>query len=180
MDVEVAQQRAGSTHSPTTQAAGPWVESSRRGDPSSFSHSSLTTQCGSALALTRPDDLALDAKGNNDNKLNKCRQATGSPATTELNGRKVKNDGTRKRRTRGQKIRRVKKSRRCFPSLPAPTKLRLRLLVLDVQPIRSLASCGVACAIKCSRTVEVRSSPQGNQSFGSRTDAVGAQMADER
>jgi hypothetical protein len=42
------------------------------------------------------------------------------------------------------------------------------------EPISLADVCGVACATRSSRTVEVRSSPRGNQSPGSRTDAVWA------
>lgn len=176
MDVEVTQQRARSTHSPTTQAAGPWVESSRRGDPSSCSQPSLTTQCGSALTRRSRAGCA-----NACNELNKRRQAPCKHATTALGrGRKVKAMKLKNQRIRGQKTRRAKKVAPLVPVPSCANKAAPAPACPRRQPMRRRALCGVACAVKTSRTVEVRSSPQGNQSLGLRTDAVEAQMAEER
>jgi hypothetical protein len=178
MDVEVVQQRAGSTHSPTTQAAGPWVESSRHGDPSSFSQPSLQPSLTTQTALTRPDDLALSTR----------MRATSSTSVVRRRGCRQQQDSrgvrwkTMEIKNRDSRIENSK-STEVAPLFPVPfcaNKAAPAAACPRRQPMRRRALCGVACATKGSRTVEVRSSPQGNQCFGSKMDAVEAQMAKER
>lgn len=88
----------------------------------------------------------------------------------DSDGRKVKDDETKRQDSRIKDS----KSKEVAPLVSVPScanKAAPAAACAGRQPIGRRALCGVACAAKGSRTVEVRSSPQGNQSFGLRVNA---------